>query len=90
MTAAGGGAQGRTERLITPAHVKRQKNAADAETICDGLSVAYNRHILMPSYATAHRETTTCAPTVRRLLIVLEWPSPRHSKGIWIRTSHMA
>jgi hypothetical protein len=34
--------------------MKRQKNnTADAEAICDGLSPAYNRHILMPNYASA-------------------------------------
>ncbi|HEY8009227.1 MAG TPA: YbaK/EbsC family protein [Methylocella sp.] len=40
----------------------RKNNVADAEEIRDGLSSAYNRHILMPYDATAHRETTACAP----------------------------
>ena len=43
--------------------MKRQKNnAADAEAICDGLSPACSRHILMPNYATVHCETAACTP----------------------------
>jgi hypothetical protein len=43
--------------------VKRlNNNAADAEAICDGLSPAYNRHILMPNYATAHCEVDGVHP----------------------------